>query len=141
MITVSEARMYLQGEAERNLREVETNITLLSSMDAKETPKKKSMAVLRDLNNGLYQLARNLRREKTIPPAITANVEISYEDLKLLHNQIGKITYGLATAKMKATQELFLLNVKDVRKKFRTVESFLVRLEREGQGNSQRMSS
>ena len=135
MMDVGEAIVYLKGEVERQLEEVEYNIKLLDSENAQERAKKDVLQVLKDLHQGLYQLARNLRKNKSVPSSITANAQICYEDIKLLLSQIEKIKYGTAAAKIQAAQKLFLINLRSVRNKIQTVESFLVKLEKSNKNN------
>jgi len=131
MTTTGEARIYLQDEVESKLLNVKAQIKFLSSMDAKQEPKQEALRTLQELHQGLYQLVRNLRR--ILPATITADLQICYNDLILLYNEIGKISSGMSRAKIQAAQELFLRNLKNIQKKLSIVESFLVTSEKEGQ--------
>ena len=131
MTTAGEARMYLQDEVESKLSNVKAQIKLLSSMDATQEPKQEAMRMLEELHQGLYQLVRNLRR--IVPATITADLQICYNDLMSLYNEIRKITSGMTRAKIQAAQRLFLRNLENVQRKLSIVESFLVTSEKEGQ--------
>ncbi len=132
--TVGEARMYLQGAVERDLFEAETHIKLFSKTDVAST--------LRKTAQGIYQLSRNLRRNKEVPSRIPANLQICYDDLIELSDEAGrKILPSLKPAEKEAVKRLLLAKIEMIRKKIRTVESILVQLEKEGQRNKQHMST
>jgi|SRR3989344_2194307 len=132
-----EAVVYLRGEAERDLQEAETYIESFSKDGA--------VKVLDKLCREIYQLARNLRRNKAIPENIPANLQICYNNLNDLSGDARrKIEPSLSAAAKKAVQGKLLRDLITLTKKIRTVESLLVQLEKEGQrkpNDRQRMSA
>lgn len=133
-MNVGEARMYLQGEAEQCLHEAETHIKLLSKKDA--------VNILGKLSRELYQLARNVQREKNIPARIPANILICYDEVVYLGDDVGrKILSSQSAAEKEAVKRKLLADLVKVRAKIHTVESMLVQLEKEGQRDNQRLNA
>ena len=134
MMNAGEAIVYLRGEAERDLREAEINLKLLSKAPALE--------LLRKLKGEFYQLARNLRRNKTIPTRIPANLQICYDGVVDLHEAVGKkILSNQNTAEKEVVKRKLLADLEKVRVKIRTVENMLVQLEKEGKKSNQRLNA
>ncbi len=125
MIDAGEALVYLRGEAERDLNEAETYIESFS--------KEGAVRVLNKLSREIYQLARNLRRNRDIPTRIPANLQICYNDLNDLgSNARRKMEPGLGAAAKKAVQGMLLKDLVTLTKKIHTVESLLVQVEKDG---------
>ena len=117
--------MYLQGEVEEGLKGAEQHLNLFSSEASK---------TLRAIAQRIYQLARNLRRNKSIPAKIPINLQICYNDLLDLGHEAGKkSSSNLNAAEKEAVTKNLLADLKAVRKKLSLVESLLVQLEKQDQ--------
>jgi hypothetical protein len=117
--------MYLQGEIEQGLEEAERYLTLFSPEASK---------TLREVAQGLYQLARNLRRNKGIPVKIAANLQVCYKNLMDLAHEAGKkASSTINTSGKELIKTALLRNLKSVRDKINVVESLLVLVEKQEQ--------
>lgn len=131
MTTAGEARMYLQGEVEHGFEEAERYLKTFSSEASK---------TLKGVAQGIYQLARNLRRNKMISKEIAANLQICYNDLIELSHEAGKkASSQLSPAEKEAAKRVLVEQLKRTRKKMRLVESLLIRLEKEPQKQSNQL--
>ena len=132
MTTAGEARMYLQ-EGTGNWLDLSVTHIISFSREASDTLKKAAQ--------GIYQLTRNLRRNKDISRGIPAILQICYKKLMELSNEASrKISPKLNPAEKEALKRKLLVDLEKVRKKIQTVGSLLVTLEKEGQRNRQHMS-
>lgn len=124
MMDAGQALAYLRGEIERELQEVNIQIDLFSK-EATDTARKAAQ--------GLYQLVRNVHKNKDIPFIIPKNLRLCYQELLDLSDETGKsISPRLNPAEREAVKRRLVSDLKKIRDEISTVESFLVQIEQEG---------
>ncbi len=133
MVDVGEIMVYLQDNVGPELNKVETQFKLLSEQNAVAV-RTDTLNVLKELNLGLHRLLINAQRnKKNIPERIPVNIQICWNDLVSLRDEVGrKIHSSLSPAEGEAVKIKLLAGLKNIRKKIDFVKSMLVLLENEG---------
>ena len=116
--------LYLRGEAERLLYEVETNFKLLNASNIL-TKKSDATAGLNELYAGLIKSIRLLRKSK-VPPKVIAELQIDAAKIKGLRNKVKKVT----PQNLERLRALLLNEVNSAKDTLRLVEHGLVELAR-----------
>lgn len=132
MIDVGEIKIYLQDEVKPELKKVEAQFKLLSKQNA-VTVRTKALDILKELNAGMHRLLINAQRNEDIPERIPVNIQICWESLVGLYDEVGrKILSSLSAAEGEVVKIKLLADLERICKKLDFVKSMLILLENEG---------
>lgn len=124
MMSIGEAIVYLRGEAERELHEVETNIKLLK--------KPQTLSTLAELKRNLYNISRDLRSNRALPSKIPAGLQACSEEVEYLRSEVAtKLVSTLSAAQAAAVGKAITARIEKIEKKLAMVTSLLVSFEKE----------